>query len=382
MIKICLLGATGSLGMQTLDVIRSHPERFSLISFSFKQNLDLALKIINEFKPGMVVACDDTSYAKLKSCDLRINVKDKTFLNAIATENPGDKDCVLVNCQAGISALMPTVNALKIKRKVLLANKECLVVAGNIIMDLVSKEGALLIPLDSEHSAIWQIMTAANKKEVRKIIITASGGALREVEDTRCVTPDEVLKHPTWKMGKRITVDSATLANKGLEVMEAHYLFDIDYDDIDTVLHKESIVHSLVLFNDNNLLAHLAKPDMRIFIQYALTYPERIPFTLDAALDIKEVKNLSFSAIDRKKYPFLDLAYFVGRCGGILPTVFNASDDVAVNLFLEGKIGFSDIYGIVAEEVYNYKNTESPSLEDIIRVDKEVRMNILRKYRR
>ena len=278
--------------------------------------------------------------------------------------------------------LKPTIEAIKLNRTILLANKETLVVGGEIITKLLKQYNSKLLPIDSEHSAILQCLEGRKKEEIKKIIITASGGAFRDLnrEQLQYVTIDDALKHPNWNMGKKITVDCASMVNKGLEVIEAHYLFDIEYDNIETIIHKESIIHSMVEFKDNTIIAQMGKPDMRIPIQYAITYPNKIDYKLDDELNINKLSGLSFKEMDFEKYPLLKLAYKVGKEGGVMPTIFNASNEEAVKLFINKKIKFLDIETIIIDCVSNFKNIINPSLNQIIEVDLKVRDYINNKY--
>lgn len=375
--NIYLLGATGSIGSQTLEVIRD--KGYNLIAFSSGYNLDKTIEIIEEFKPKLVCVAleNDSRHLKLRFPNLHIKYG-QDGLNEVATLNGNDG--LLVNAVVGSVGLKPTVEAIKVRKTICLANKETLVVAGEIVTSLAKEYNVDILPVDSEHSAIFQCLNGENKREVEKIIITASGGTFRDKLRSELVnvSKEEALKHPNWSMGSKITIDSATMMNKGLEVIEAHYLFNTPYNKIDTILHYESIVHSMVEFIDGSIISHLGASDMKIPIQYALSYPDRT-YT-DSKLDLKKFKKLTFKEMDYERYPLLKLAYEVGESGGILPCIMNAANEAAVQLFLNDKIKFLDIEAIVISTVRYHSNIDNPTLDDIIRVDKEIKESILSRY--
>lgn len=377
--NIYLLGATGSIGTQVLEVIRG--KNYQVKSLSFGKNITKACAIIEEFKPEYVATLskeDMDSLSKLYPY-LQLGYGEEGLINAATY---GNEEGVLINAVVGMVGLKPTIAAIKKKRNILLANKETLVVGGEIITKLAKENNVKLLPIDSEHSAILQCLHHRQKEEIASLIITASGGAFRDKtrEELNEVTLDDALKHPNWSMGSKITVDCATMVNKGLEVIEAHFLFDIPYDKIKTIIHKESIIHSMVEFKDHTVLAQLSQPDMRIPIQYALTYPNKVDFNLSLPLDFNKLNNLSFQAMDYNRYPCLRLAYEVGKLGGIMPAVFNASNEEAVNLFINNKISFLDIETIIFDAVKNAKNIINPTLDDIIKVAESVKEDIRNKY--
>ena len=293
-----------------------------------------------------------------------------------------DGEDVVINSLVGMIGLVPTIEAIKLERTILLANKETLVVGGEIITKLLKQYNSKLLPIDSEHSAILQCLEGRKHNEIKKLIITASGGAFRDLtrEQLDNVTIDDALKHPNWSMGKKITVDCATMVNKGLEVIEAHFLFNVDYDNIETIIHKESIIHSMVEFKDKTIIAQMGKPDMRVPIQYAITYPNKIDYRLDDSLDLNKLFNLSLKQMDFVGYPLLKLAYTVGKLGGVMPTVYNASNEEAVKLFINKKIKFLEIETIIIDAVSKFKNIVSPSLSQILEIDNEVREYVKSKY--
>lgn len=382
--NIYLLGCTGSIGKQSLDVIRNL-EDVKVKSISFAHQRDEAMKIIDEFKPEFVSCLleSDALYLKNIYPNITFSFGKKSLIEA-ACYNESDNNGYLLNALVGMIGLEPTIEAIKIKRNILLANKETLVVGGEIIKELVKEYGVKLLPIDSEHSAIMQCLEGFNKAEVSEIIITASGGAFRdykrsELED---VNIDDAINHPNWSMGKKISVDSSTMLNKGLEVIEAHYLFDMPYNKIKTIIHRESIIHSMVKYNDGSVIAQLGKTDMRIPIQYAITYPNKLDFKLNESIDFDLISTLSFEKMDFLRFPLLKLAYEVGELGGILPTVYNSSNEACVNLFIEGKIKFLEIESIIFEYVqaYKNKNIDVISLDDILRIDNEVKESIYKRY--
>lgn len=377
---ILLLGASGSIGIQALEIIRENKE-YNLKSISVGKNIQKAIEIIDEFKPEFVsvINQDDCELLKNKYPNIEFSYGDSGLIKA-ATYS--ENKAYLINAVVGMVGLLPTIEAIKAGHDILLANKETLVAAGSIVMDLAKKHNVNIIPIDSEHSTIYQCMLSGKREDVSRIIITASGGSFRDRsrEELKDVSVKEALNHPNWNMGAKITIDSATMVNKGLEVIEAHYLFDIDYDNIETVIHKESIVHSLVEFKDSAIIAGLSYPDMRIPIHYAISNPKRIESNLIKKMDFKSIFNLSFIPMDYNRYPLLELAYKVGKMGGIMPMVYNSANEVAVKLFLEGKINFLGIDDIILYAVNNTKNIINARIEDIINTDKLLRLELLQKF--
>ena len=382
--NIYLLGATGSIGTQTIEVLRSLDESYRLVSICFGSKLAEAIKIIDEFKPKFVCTNNEFNYNFLKSKYNNIDIVygDEGLVEAATCKYYNDGEDIVINSLVGMVGLVPTIEAIKIGRTILLANKETLVVGGEIITELVNKYNTKLLPIDSEHSAIFQCLEGRKKDEVKKLIITASGGAFRDLtrEQLDSVTIDDALKHPNWLMGKKITVDCASMVNKGLEVIEAHFLFDIPYDSIDTIIHKESIIHSMVEYQDNTIIAQMGKADMRVPIQYAITYPNKEQYKLDSGLDFNSLGALSFKKMDFERYPLLKLAYEVGMLGGLKPTIFNASNEEAVKLFIDKKIKFLDIETIIIDCVNKFENIISPTLDQILECDKKVREYVCEKY--
>ncbi len=373
-----IVGASGSIGRQTLDIVRANPNEFKVVGLSLGRDLKLAKEIIEEFKPEIVCFREE-------KCELSYNPKivygDQGLLEVSKYHNAKYDDEVFVNALVGISGLLPTVYAIKSKKTICLANKETLVVAGDIIKSLVKEYNVPLVPIDSEHSAILQCLQGEKKNEVRRLLITASGGSFRNRtrDELTDVTVSDALKHPNWKMGAKITIDSATMMNKGFEVIEAHYLFDMPYDKIEAVLHPESIIHSMVEYNDGTIKAELGTADMHTPISYALRFPSHNNLESDN-LDIFNL-DLHFRKLDYKRYPCLLYAYMAAKSGGIYYAVLNAANEAAVKLFLENKIKFLQIEDIIYNEITDtkYQNIEY-NLDNIISVSKEIMNNIFKKY--
>ncbi|TLS37364.1 1-deoxy-D-xylulose-5-phosphate reductoisomerase [Pseudalkalibacillus caeni] len=372
--KISLLGATGSIGTQTVDVIASNPESFSLEALSMGRNLEKGLEIINKLSPKLVCVQKKEDAEKLQH-DIPAQTKvvyGDTGLIEVATFPDAE---VLVNAVIGSVGLAPTLAAIETGKTIALANKETLVTAGHIVMEAASKHNVRILPVDSEHSAIFQCLNGENEKEISRLILTGSGGSFRDRKrsELKNVTIEDALNHPNWSMGAKITIDSATMMNKGLEVIEAHWFFDMPYEKIDVVLHKESIIHSMVEFIDGSVMAHLGNPDMRIPIQYALSFPERLEIKGSKPLNLWEVGKLHFSQVDYERYRCLALAFQAGKEGGTMPTVLNAANEVAVNHFLKGNIEFLAIEELVERSLDEHEAVQNASLEQIVEVDAQTR---------
>jgi len=356
--NIAILGSTGSIGRQALDVIRTLPDELKVIALTGNKNLELLERQISEFQPKMFCssAKPDISYGG-------------EFLSAGEIASHPEVDFVIV-ATAGKAGLSPTLAALQAGKTVALANKEVLVMAGEIIVREASLHQAQILPIDSEHSAIWQCLQGEESKPQR-LFLTASGGPFYHYSQSQLaeVTPEQALQHPVWKMGKKVTIDSATLMNKGLEVIEAHWLFSFPFDSIEILIHPQSIVHSMVEFMDGSLKAQLSWPDMRLPIQYALSYPRRWLNPELPRLDWNKIKSLNFEPVDYNKFPCLKLAMDAGKSGGTYPAVLCAADEVAVELFLGHRISFTDIAKIVQKTLEQHRNTPQPSLEEILAAD-------------
>lgn len=353
--NIAILGSTGSIGLQTLDVVRSNPELFVVKAIAAYSSDELMEKQMEEFNPELAVLVDEASADRLRQ---RVGgkYKGKTEIlsgseGLIAAATLGSIDTVVTSLM-GFAGLAPTMAAIRAHKHIALANKETLVVAGELVMKAAAAEGVAILPVDSEHCALFQCLEGEQKSKISKLIITASGGPFRgkTTSELAGVTARECLAHPTWSMGRKITIDSATLVNKGLEVIEAHWLYDIPYDRIQVVVHPQSIIHSMIEYVDGAVMAQLGTADMRLPIQYALTYPERQPAKWPR-LDFWQMKELTFEEPDIDTFRGLKIARQVGKAGGIMPCVFNGANEIAVAEFLAGKIGFLDIYEIIERTI-------------------------------
>ena len=362
--KISILGSTGSIGTQTLDIVRINND-VEVVALSAHKNIDLLEKQIREFKPKVVAIWEEAD-AKILSDKVKdLNVKLSFGMDGlIEVASVCDAD-IVVTAVVGMIGIEPTIAAIKAKKDIALANKETLVCAGHIIMPLAKDMGINIYPVDSEHSAIFQCLDKNNP--IKKILLTASGGPFRgfSKEELENVTLEDALKHPNWSMGKKITIDSATMINKGLEIIEASHLFDVDIDDIEVVIQKESIIHSMVEFKDNGILAQLGTPDMKLPISYALFYPER-RYISEERVDFSTLATLNFSKPDLDVFEGLKMAISAGKKGGSAPTVLNAANEWAVDKFLNKKIGFTDIGRLIGLAIENHQFKENPSLEDIL----------------
>ena len=371
--KIAILGSTGSIGTQTLDVVRRNPD-LQVVGISAGRNIRLLEEQIREFHPGLAVVGDESAAE-----DLRVRVADTGTevlagmegLLALAAMKESD---ILVTAIVGMIGIRPTIEAIKAGKDIALANKETLVTAGHILMPLAAEKGVQILPVDSEHSAIFQALHGEDNRQVHKLLITASGGPFRGKtrKDLETVTLADTLKHPNWVMGRKITVDSATLVNKGLEVMEARWLFHVDLDQIQVVVQPQSIIHSMVEFTDGAVMAQLGTPDMRLPIQYALFYPER-RYLPGERLDFKTLQRITFETPDMDTFLGLPMAMEAAARGDSMPTVFNAANEAAVGLFLEEKIGFLTIYEIIRAAMDRHSVIGDPDLDEILETEKEVR---------
>jgi len=378
--NIILLGATGSIGKQTLDVLDNLKNEYQLVSIAFGKNLKTGIEIIKKYRPLYVSVENkkDALYLKELFPNISFGFGMEGLITASTFDSNNNYETIVVTAVVGSVGLIPTIEAIKKGYHIALANKETLVTAGKIIKDLIKKYKVNLIPIDSEHSAIFQALNGENNKYIKRLLITASGGAFRDKlrSELEFVTVKEALNHPNWSMGSKITIDSATMMNKGFEVIEAHYLFDLNYDKIDTILHKESIIHSMVEFLDTSIIAQLGTPDMRIPIQYALTYPKRNVLKNAKRLKLEDIGNLHFQKMSFKRYPCLKYAYDAGRIGHSMPTILNAANEIAVKLFLEGKIKFLEIEEIIYDTLNEHKLIKNPDLDTILYLDKNTKQKI------
>lgn len=375
--KITVLGVTGSIGQQTVDVICHHQDEFELVAMSAGKNISLLEKTLTmvNTKIVCVIAKQDALYLQEKYPELTVVYGDEG-LNYIATLPEVD---IVLNAIVGFAGLQPTIHAIKHKKDIALANKETLVVAGHIITKLVKQYNVSLLPVDSEHSAIFQSLQGNQGNKIKRILLTASGGSFRDKtrEELVGVSVKEALNHPNWSMGAKITIDSATMFNKGLEVIEAKWLFNVDYDQIQVIIHPESIVHSAVEFEDTSVIAQMGTPDMRLPIQYALTYPRREPLINGQSLDLTELGSLTFKKADFNRFKALQLAYHAGRTGGSLPCVLNGANEMANSLFREGKIEFLQIEELVEKAMNHHDTVAEPTLEQLLEIDRWARNYVL-----
>ncbi len=371
--KIAILGSTGSIGTQTLDVVRAHPEQFAVEGIAAGSNIDLVTEQALEFRPRLVSVANRELAEQLRSRlpqEIAVHYGDEGLIEVAAGT---DADTV-VTAVMGSMGLPSTLAAIDAGKTIGLANKETLVTAGHIVTERARQKGVALLPIDSEHSALFQSLNGEPRERIAELTLTASGGSFRDRtrEQLRDVTVADALKHPNWSMGAKITIDSATMANKGLEVIEAHWLFDMPYERISVVLHPESIIHSYVEFVDTSIIAQLGNPDMRVPIQYALTYPDRQP-SPSTRLSLAKIGQLTFREMDEQRFPCLRMAFESGRLGGTAPTVFNAANEIAVARFLKGEISFLTIEDIIADALEQHETIAAPDLETIHEVDRLTR---------
>ena len=370
--KISILGSTGSIGTQTLDVVRANRDKFEVVAISANSSINLLLEQIKEFKPKYVAVYNEASAKVLKEMiPSDINIEVLSGMEGLVAISSLDEIDVLLTAIVGMIGLVPTLEAIKKGKTIALANKETLVTAGQLVMEEAKKNNVKILPVDSEHSAIFQCLNGENNKEIESLILTASGGPFRGKTKSQLlnVTKNEALKHPNWSMGRKISIDSSTLMNKGLEVIEAKWLFDVNTDKIDVVVHPQSIIHSMVQFVDSSIIAQMGCPDMKLPIQYALTYPDRILNDFER-LDFSKLTSLTFEKPDLETFPCLKLAYDSLNMGGTYSAVLNAANEVLVNEFLEDKIGFYDIPYYIEKTLDAHKSISKPSLEEILHIDK------------
>ncbi|MFN6159500.1 MAG: 1-deoxy-D-xylulose-5-phosphate reductoisomerase, partial [Dolichospermum sp.] len=375
---ITLLGSTGSIGTQTLDIVSEHPDKFRIVGLAAGRNVELFAAQIRQFRPEIAAISAADKLPELKEAIKDLNPQPILLAGeqgVIEVARYGDSQTVVTGI-VGCAGLLPTIAAIEAGKDIALANKETLIAGAPVVLPLVEKHGVKLLPADSEHSAIFQCLQGVPKDGLRKILLTASGGAFRDwpVEKLATVKVADALKHPNWSMGRKITVDSATLMNKGLEVIEAHYLFGVDYNNIEIVIHPQSIIHSLIELQDTSVLAQLGWPDMRLPLLYALSWPERI-YTNWERLNLVKSGDLTFREPDHQKYPCMRLAYAAGRAGGSMPAVLNAANEQVVALFLDEKIQFLDIPKCIEFvcDRHQHDNQQNPTLDDILNADQWAR---------
>jgi 1-deoxy-D-xylulose-5-phosphate reductoisomerase len=372
--KIAVLGSTGSIGTQALDVISRYPDRFEAYALVANNQVDRLLEQVRRFKPEVVVIANESKYAALKEALSDLPVKVWAGAEAIEQVVQNTEIDIVLTAMVGFSGLKPTISALKARKTIALANKETLVIAGELITRLALENRAAILPVDSEHSAIFQCLNGEGSNEIEKILLTASGGPFRNfsMSQLQQVTREQALHHPNWNMGAKVTIDSSTLMNKGLEMIEARWLFDVNPSQIEIIVHPQSIIHSMVQFKDRSIMAQLSLPDMRMPIQYAFSYPERIPSDVKP-VNFFELSTLTFEKPDTKRFRNLGLAYESIEKGGNMPCIMNAANEMAVELFLQEKIGFLQMSELIEQTLTKTVFIQNPSLEDYIQTDTEAR---------
>jgi len=371
--RLSILGSTGSIGKSTIEVINNHPDKFKVVGLAAKNNVQLLQSQIQLLKPEVVAVFDESAALTLRKMDLPVEILSGVRgLVRVATLENAD---MVVSAVVGSAGLVPTYEALKAGKDVALATKEALVMAGSIVISEAAKRGVRIIPVDSEHSAVFQCLDGRDISEVDKIILTASGGPFlrKNISELDTITPDDALKHPTWDMGRKISIDSATLMNKGLEVIEACRLFNMPPEKVEVVIHPQSIIHSMVKFIDGSIMAQMSVPDMKGPISYALSYPQRFAEVLPA-LNLSDVGELTFEAPDMKKHPSLSLSYDAIRTGGTMPCVLNAANEIAVEAFLDRRISFSSIPRVVSLTMAGHRVLMADTIEEIIKVSDWAKM--------
>ncbi|MBS7530446.1 1-deoxy-D-xylulose-5-phosphate reductoisomerase [Hazenella sp. IB182353] len=371
--KVVILGSTGSIGTSTLEVIEQHPDAFEVTALAAGTNVQVMIEQVKQFRPKLVSMATKEAALSVKEA-VATSVKvcwGDEGLQEVASHSEGT---YVVSALVGSAGLPPTLAAIRAGKKIGLANKETLVTAGHIVMEEANKAGVPIYPIDSEHSALFQCLNGERSEDVRRMIVTASGGAFRDWsrQELEKATVEQALKHPNWSMGAKVTIDSATLMNKGLEVMEAHWLFNMPYEQIDVMIHPQSIIHSMVEFHDGAVMAQLGTPDMKVPILYALSYPNRMPLKTEP-LDLVSLSRLDFREPDYSRFPCLKMAYDAGKAGGTMPTVLNAANEVVVATFLRGECTFLDIEEIVARTLDKHANMRCPSLDEIHEADRWAR---------
>lgn len=379
---ITLLGSTGSIGTQTLDIVEHHPDKFRIVGLAAGSNVEMLAAQVRQFRPEIVAIGNESKLSEFKEAIADLDYRPIVVAGesgTIEVAGSGDAQSVVTGI-VGFAGLLPTIAAIKAGKDIALANKETLIAGGPVVLPLVKEYGVKLLPADSEHSAIFQCLQGVPVDGLRRIILTASGGAFRDlpIDKLAQVKVADALQHPNWSMGQKITIDSATMMNKGLEVIEAHYLFGLDYDRIDVVIHPQSIVHSLIEVQDTSVLAQLGWPDMRLPLLYALSWPDRI-YTDWKPFDLVKAGDLTFREPDQAKYPCIQLAYAAGRAGGSMPAVLNGANEQAVALFLAEKIHFLHIPKLIEKvcDKHQADNHQNPSLDDILSADRWAREMVM-----
>lgn len=370
--RIVLLGSTGSIGTQTLDVVRNNPEELEVIGLAANRRVEDVEAQVREFKPRYVCMYDEQAAKELQIKIQDTGIKVLSGMEGLLEIVSVPEADTVLTAVVGMIGIQPTIRAIESGKDIALANKETLVCAGHIIMPLAAKMGVKILPVDSEHSAIFQSLNGEPRDKVEKILLTASGGPFRgkKVADLVNMTAADALKHPNWDMGPKVTIDSSSLVNKGLEVMEARWLFDVSLDNIQVVIHPQSIIHSAVQYVDGAVIAQLGVPDMKLPIQYALFYPDRRPMA-EKRLDLFEIGSLTFERPDTETFKGLSLAFDAARAGGSMPTVFNAANEMAVRAFLKGEIKYLEIYDMIERAMNNHKRIDNPDVAQILATEQE-----------
>jgi 1-deoxy-D-xylulose-5-phosphate reductoisomerase len=378
--RLAILGATGSIGTHTLDVVASHPDQFEVTALAAGNNVDLLEQQVRQFHPRFVAVAGEAAARTLARRLGTAGVEVAWGTEGLCCAGADTGADMVVSAIVGAAGLVPTIAALRAGKALALANKETLVMAGELVTAEARARGIRILPVDSEHSAVFQCLADHDTHQVRRLVLTASGGPFRTLplEAFATITPEDALRHPTWAMGKKITIDSATLVNKGLEVIEAQWLFGLPVDQVDVIVHPQSVIHSMVEYVDGSVLAQLGVPDMRLPIQYALTYPGRCACPA-ARLSLEDVGDLTFEAVDRRKFPCLDLAYEAARGGGSWPATLNAANEVAVQWFLDRRVGFDEIPTILRKALDAHPQRAIRSVEDVLDVDRQVRTSLERR---
>ena len=372
--EIAILGSTGSIGTQTMDVIRLHSDLFHASVIAAHKSIDTLRKQAEEFHPHAIVITDEEAGRKFRESytgDAEVLIGEKALTECVKRD---DVDLVLVSV-VGITGLAPTLEAIRAGKELALANKETLVAGGALVLEEARKHHTLIRPVDSEHSAIFQSMLGQDKKGIHKILLTASGGPFhgKTREELAHVTVEDAMKHPTWNMGMKVTLDSATMFNKGLEVIEAHWLFGVDYDDIEVIVQPQSLIHSMVEYNDGSIIAQIGNPDMRLPIQFALTYPDRLPSPSHEFVDWSQILSIQVEKPDMKVFRSLHLAFEAGKAGGDTTTAFNAANEEAIRAFIAGKLSFLSIFDVVEDTLSQWQTKPISSYEDVLVADKKAR---------
>ncbi|MAZ46058.1 MAG: 1-deoxy-D-xylulose-5-phosphate reductoisomerase [Rickettsiales bacterium] len=371
--KITIFGSTGSIGDSTLDLVKNHPEKYEIVGLSINNNYKKLLKQVSSFKPKIVSINNTESFKKFKEINSNDNLKIVNGNDCYDEILDYETDMV-VAAITGSAGLMPVIKAAKKGISIALANKESLVCSGSLITSVAKQNGSIILPVDSEHNAIFQVLDVKNRSSVSKLILTASGGPFlnSKFEDLVNITPEQAIKHPNWSMGKKISVDSATMMNKGLELIEAHYLFEMPYKNIDVIIHPESIIHSCVEYSDGSILSQMGTPDMRIPISFVLAYPDRISNSVQK-LELGKVKKLTFFEPDLEKFPCLELAYEALKIKKSAPTILNAANEIAVDAFLSNKIKYLSIPKLVEKTLNKASFSNINSIKDVLGIDQDAR---------